>query len=283
MDGMRNTPAARRVALLSRWWDDPGSAPTAVAARGLLLPPRGRLSGRQTLRTDADADADVPINDDDDPDNDMTDDEANIYAPLLAFCRPVAGMEEDGDERALRLVASLKVALAAAHDGFTRAFGARLAAYHDVSRLIIRTSTIPGAGRGLFAACFFEPGDVVCFYTGVVWTWSAQQRLKDRSYLLFLGHNETFSTDIFVDPRTTPSVKARYINDPRNPRLYNVRWETTPSDTALFRCPVVATRAIAAGDEIFVDYGESFWRSSTVAANRLTDDRQARTPKLEHC
>lgn len=60
----------------------------------------------------------------------------------------------------------------------------------------------------------------------------------------------------YIDARTTLQVVARYINDCRNPALYNVVFDKKPEEGHAL---VVATRNIAAGEELYASYGKWYW------------------------
>ncbi|CAE7299921.1 FP1, partial [Symbiodinium microadriaticum] len=60
----------------------------------------------------------------------------------------------------------------------------------------------------------------------------------------------------YIDAREDTSLVARYINDCRNPAVYNVSFEKRPGEG---RALVVACRPISAGEELFVDYGRWYW------------------------
>ncbi|CAE7367114.1 FP1 [Symbiodinium sp. CCMP2592] len=112
------------------------------------------------------------------------------------------------------------------------------------------------AGLGLFVqqACLgieaAAPGEVLCEYRGRTFTTAEAMRLEDKSYLMRVGPQE------YIDAREDTSLLARYINDCRNPAVYNVSFEKRPGEG---RALVVACRPIAAGEELFVDYGRWYW------------------------
>jgi len=122
--------------------------------------------------------------------------------------------------------------------------------------LVVRGSTIPNAGSGLF----YEPsgnsdevvkaGSTMCYCTGHRHNFFSQKSLSDRSYLM------NVAGDILVDPGPMLSIKARYINDPLNEEIVNCKFVADP---AHFRCAVVATRDIRSGEELFVSYGDMYW------------------------
>lgn len=67
--------------------------------------------------------------------------------------------------------------------------------------------------------------------------------------------------DGFIDALPTPSVKARYINDPMNEDKCNVKFEHIQEPDIWF-CPVVAQRDILPDEELFVSYGPRYWNES---------------------
>lgn len=113
----------------------------------------------------------------------------------------------------------------------------------------VRASLVPGAGLGLFALRPFEAGDLVGEYAGDLLTFWQQQRTPDWTYVAAAG------PDRFVDAGPYPHVKARYINHHFDPDRINARYVDAP-DHRIF---VHTTRRIAAGEEIYADYGPRYW------------------------
>jgi len=126
------------------------------------------------------------------------------------------------------------------------------------SGLRVKRSTIPLAGMGLFAERDFARGDHIADYTG-------DQLIIRRDgdggpYCLALTQREA------IDAARTNSGYGRWANDPRDPgrggeqqrRRPNAEFVLNPaSRTGRLR----ATRAIRAGDEVFVSYGAQYWRT----------------------
>ena len=141
-----------------------------------------------------------------------------------------------------------------------------LTTYHSACdrHLYADESTISGAGRGLFTFRTIEEGETICYYSGVVETFSSKSKIKDASFLCFAGYCEEFDEDIWVDPAPVEDIKARFINDPLDESLCNARWHVCPRESSFYRCGVVATRTIEAGEEIFLSYGTSYWDHSNV-------------------
>lgn len=100
-------------------------------------------------------------------------------------------------------------------------------------------------------------------------------RLQDKSYLMRLGPQVGHRFNIievaniiaqcYVDARECLHVFARYINDCRNTLGYNVTFDKH-ADRGY--ADVVAIRDIAAGEELFCDYGRWYWLS--IPSSRLS-------------
>lgn len=120
--------------------------------------------------------------------------------------------------------------------------------------LVVRPSSVAGAGQGLFVERAVKKGEVVCAYTGQRINIAEMLRRKDpsdRAYVMGFGLNK------YLCARDRLHVLARFINDHADPARHNVRfvklWEERRAD-------VVATRHIAAGEELFVSYGANYWK-----------------------
>lgn len=128
----------------------------------------------------------------------------------------------------------------------------------------MRVSTIPEAGNGLFATRDFENGQLVCEYTGKVLTFMQALKCEDKTYMM-----GGFGLNVHLDAKDCPDSMGRYINDPRNPALENVRFEKRKDLKKAFVyatryikvCSVTSSSVIPqGGEELFVSYGESYWR-----------------------
>lgn len=129
--------------------------------------------------------------------------------------------------------------------------------------MVAKTSKIKDAGLGLF---YVPPspkeivfGTILCYYTGHLHNFQSAKSVKDNSYLMML------QGDILVDPGPVKSVKARYINDPLSVEMTNCKY--VPDG---FRSAVVATRSIQPGDELYVTYGDTYWRGQIGMGNALS-------------
>ncbi|MBK7964796.1 MAG: SET domain-containing protein-lysine N-methyltransferase [Bacteroidetes bacterium] len=125
----------------------------------------------------------------------------------------------------------------------------------------IKTSQLPNAGKGLFALVEFKRGDIVCEYEGEIVTWAECERRSNEGhegYAFFMTNN------LCVDAYFTPWAFGRYANDARgvgrvNGLRNNAQYEIKRRD-GVQKVFIVATRTIQPGQEVFVHYGDDYWR-----------------------
>jgi hypothetical protein len=129
--------------------------------------------------------------------------------------------------------------------------------------LVVRPSTIEGAGLGLFAARAFARDEVVAVYTGVLMT-AEEIRVMDSfgddwpdRYEYVMGFPE-HGICLDIAGRGLP---VHYINDNRDRARINTRFVKR---VRLLLAELVTLRDIEPGEELFVDYGPSFWTGSRV-------------------
>lgn len=125
----------------------------------------------------------------------------------------------------------------------------------------IKKSQLPKAGNGLFVLKEFRRGDIVCEYEGEIVPWSvceARAQEGHEGYVFFFSKNRC------VDAYFTPWAFGRYANDARgigrvagltNNAQYEIKTRNGEK-----RVYIVATRTIKAGQEVFVHYGDDYWR-----------------------
>mmetsp|Transcript_55785 Transcript_55785/g.129933 ORF Transcript_55785/g.129933 Transcript_55785/m.129933 type:complete len:196 (+) Transcript_55785:46-633(+) len=111
----------------------------------------------------------------------------------------------------------------------------------DVS---VRTSTLRGAGKGLFAARDFPKATLLpAPYRGRRLTFAQFQRLKDFRWCFEVREGPCWAVDAKALTRGNP---LRYVN--------GVKLEDG-------RAWFVTTRAVNVGEEFFIDYGPGYWRA----------------------
>ena len=118
----------------------------------------------------------------------------------------------------------------------------RITTVHD-DRFVVRNSR-PGTGLGLFATTTIRKGDFILEYTGE----KIPTRIADESPSRYLFEIDDEWT---IDGETLGNT-ARYINHDCHP---NTEAEISEDD----RIEIHATRDIASGEELTIDYGDEYF------------------------
>lgn len=122
-----------------------------------------------------------------------------------------------------------------------------------IEGLRIRASSIPGAGLGLWATKRFEAGDPITPYSGDLVPLHHDE--VGGPYYLQLNRHRA------IDAARTNTASGRYANDARGSNPRQGPNAALVLDTRRGVGRVKATAAINPGQEIFVSYGPSYWRS----------------------
>ncbi len=122
--------------------------------------------------------------------------------------------------------------------------------------LIVKTSSLPGAGKGLFTKKPIKKNAKVIEYKGEIIDWKEyEKRVKEDKdgYLFYINKKRC------IDAFGTPEHKARYANDAQG--LSKVKGLKNNAIYEIFgeQCFIVSTRNIEAGEEIFVSYSKDYW------------------------
>jgi len=122
--------------------------------------------------------------------------------------------------------------------------------------LIVKTSTLPNSGKGLFTTKAIKKGERIIEYLGEIIDWKEYEKRVERDedgYLFFVNKKHC------IDAWNTPQHKARYANDAAG--LSKVKGLTNNSVYEIDgnKCFIVATKNIDAGQEIFVSYTKEYW------------------------
>jgi SET domain-containing protein len=122
--------------------------------------------------------------------------------------------------------------------------------------LIVKKSTLPGAGRGLFTKVAIEKGTRIVEYKGKLVTWKEVEKMADdrNGYVFF------FNGKNCIDAWQTKKSVAHFANDAMGiTRVEGVR-NNAEYVTEKKRCFVEACKNIEAGSEILVGYGAEYWQ-----------------------
>jgi len=116
----------------------------------------------------------------------------------------------------------------------------------------VAKSTIPNAGKGLFALDYVKKGELIIPIEGPRYAEEEAEKMERDEY--FLGTAD--GTNDIIDVRGP----AMYANDARGlTRIEGLRNNAafqTQVDNTIW---LAATRTIRPGEEIFASYGRSYW------------------------
>jgi SET domain-containing protein len=130
----------------------------------------------------------------------------------------------------------------------------------------VKQSTLPNAGKGLFAKKFIPKGTRIIEYKGRITTWKEVDGDDGKNgYIYYVKRNYV------IDASRNKKALARYANDAKG--LFRLKGVKNNADYVEdgFRVFIEAKKDIAAGEEIFVDYGKEYW---AVIRHNLRVDRQ---------
>lgn len=124
--------------------------------------------------------------------------------------------------------------------------------------LIVKRSRLPGAGLGLFTTRAIREGSKIIEYRGEIIGYSEYRRRarhEQDQYLFYVRR------DRCIDAMHTPQYKARYANDAEG--IVRRRGVKNNSDYVIYddQCFIVASRHIRAGEEIYVNYTQHYWKA----------------------
>lgn len=164
-----------------------------------------------------------------------------------------------------------------------------------------QVSTLPDAGYGLFATRDFEPCEIVTFYDGAVGgripvtEIEASYRTHARrinSYYTLYGNYTTQGTPIDLATNGAKGMGGgAFMNALREDEGggTNCAWYVIRSHQNMSRFDssedpfqivnlIYTKSAIVAGSEIFVDYGQDYWRDDTDDTEKENKKKPQRTP-----
>jgi SET domain-containing protein len=121
-------------------------------------------------------------------------------------------------------------------------------------QLIVKRSTLPKAGKGLFTKKFIPKGTRIVEYKGKLTTWKEADHVEgNNGYIYYINRNKV------IDARKSKAALGRYANDARGIERINGMLNNSQYVEDGYRVFIVARRDIQPGGEIFVDYGREYW------------------------
>ena len=135
--------------------------------------------------------------------------------------------------------------------------------------LVVKDSGIPNSGKGLFTKIDIAKGTRIVEYKGRITTWKEADIDEGRNAYLF--RVKSYHT---IDARPTLKNLARYANDAKGfQKIKGLRNNCVYVIDGL-QVYIESVKDIAAGDEIFVDYGKEYW--DVMLRNKRIDEKAAK-------
>ena len=137
------------------------------------------------------------------------------------------------------------------------------------NQLVVKRSTIPNSGKGLFTKKFIPKGTRIVEYKGRVSTWKEVDIDEGRNgYIYYINRNHVINAQPF------PKYLGRYANDAQG--MSRIKGITNNSrymaDMQTMRVYIEAVKDIPAGGEILVQYGKEYW--DVIKHNLRIDEKE---------
>jgi uncharacterized protein len=137
-------------------------------------------------------------------------------------------------------------------------------------QLVVKESTIPGSGKGLFTTKFIPKGTRIVEYKGRITTW---KEVKNDSHN---GYIYTINSKHVIDALPTLKALARYANDARGlVKIKGITNNCTYVNDGL-NAFIESIKDIPAGGEILVAYGKEYWDVMRANLKADKEEQQAR-------
>jgi uncharacterized protein len=122
--------------------------------------------------------------------------------------------------------------------------------------LVVKTSTLPNAGKGLFTKVFIPKRTKIVEYKGRITTWKEiKEDDGENAYIFYVKRYHV------IDALPTKKPLARYANDAKG--FVKVKGLNNNAEYVIkgLQAFIESTKDIEAGSEIFVDYGPDYWKT----------------------
>lgn len=135
--------------------------------------------------------------------------------------------------------------------------------------LVVKKSTLPNAGKGLFTKVSIPKRTRIVEYKGRITTWKeVKEDDGENGYIFYIKNYHV------IDALPTKKPLARYANDAKG--FVRKKGYTNNAEYVVdgLKAYIESTKNIEPGAEIFVDYGPDYWK--TMRENLAIDKRAAR-------
>jgi len=135
--------------------------------------------------------------------------------------------------------------------------------------LQVKTSKIPGAGKGLFTKEFIEKGSCIVEYKGRITTWKDVLEGKHfNGYVYFINRNHV------IDAMRRKTAVARYANDAKGHSKTKGVLNNAVFVVENKRVFIYAKKDIPKGAEILVSYGNEYWKEVAAYKKSLISEKK---------
>ena len=120
-------------------------------------------------------------------------------------------------------------------------------------QLVVKNSTLPGSGKGLFTKKMIPKGTRIVEYKGRITNWKEMKYAWENGYIYNVNNNHV------IDALPYKKALARYANDAQG--LSRVKGITNNSIYVNdgLKVYITSVKDIPAGAEILVRYGKDYW------------------------
>ena len=121
-------------------------------------------------------------------------------------------------------------------------------------QLVVKRSTIPGSGKGLFTKKIIPKSSRIIEYKGRITTWKEVKHNNGANgYIYYVTRKHV------IDSHTYKKALARYANDARG--LQRIKGITNNAEYVEegLKVYIRSKKDIPAGAEILVEYGKEYW------------------------
>jgi len=120
-------------------------------------------------------------------------------------------------------------------------------------QLVVKKSTLPGVGKGLFTKKIIPKGTRIVEYKGRITPWKELSGKNFNRYIFYVKRDHVINASPYK------KAVARFANDAKGLTKVKGIANNSSYEQEGLQIFITATKDIAAGDEILVDYGKEYW------------------------
>jgi SET domain-containing protein len=120
-------------------------------------------------------------------------------------------------------------------------------------QLVVKKSTLPGVGKGLFTKKIIPKGTRIVEYKGRIAPWKELSGKNFNRYIFYVKRDHVINASPYK------KAVARFANDAKGLTKVKGIANNSSYEQEGLQIFITATKDIAAGNEILVDYGKEYW------------------------